>query len=437
MSFAFVHISDIHFGQEKGGQTVVDDDVKESIIEDCRQQFAAIPPHTVRGIIATGDIAFAGRESDYRLAGEWFDKLTQAIGCLRSNVFVVPGNHDIDRTKISQNCADMLAAIATEGDARLDKYLVDSGDREQLFRRFDGYRLFAEGYDCSIDDDGGLAGDHPLEISSGRILRFVGLNSALICGASGKEEGRLLLGQRQRVVQRNREGEELVILMHHPLHWLQDSEDASDYMRSRARIVISGHEHSASSKLVTSDDGKEVLMISAGATVPPAAEGKRYCFNIIKFDWDVGDEKLVVNIQPREWHKTRTAFAEGTATVGGEAQQYVLKCPNYVSAGAAVPQVDAEQGASEEATPDAPLEEHVVQNPSITSDDDEYSLLVLSFFRDIDESDRLSILVQLNLIPETFNVTLTHALERSFLDKAKEAGRVNDLKVALEARITK
>ncbi|MGF6721286.1 putative phosphodiesterase [Paraburkholderia sp. GAS41] len=429
MALAFVHISDIHFGQEKGGQTVVDDDVKDSIVEDCRNAFALLPADTIRGVIATGDIAYSGKEAEYTQAGIWFDKLTAAIGCLRSNVFIVPGNHDIDRAKISENCEEMLKSIASEGDAKLDKYLETEADREQLFHRFDDYRLFAQAYDCPIDDDGGLAGDHPLTISEGRVLRFVGLNSALICGASDKK-GNLLLGMRQRVVQRNIDGEELVVLMHHPLDWLLDSEDVSNYLRSRARVVVSGHEHMASSKLVTAHDERKVLMISAGATVPPAREGKRYCFNIIKFDWNECEENLTVRIEPREWDAKSTRFSAGTAEVGGVAQSYVLDCPNYGSIAKSTP-APIVPSASQN------LEEPAMEKPSITSDDEEYALVVLSFFRDIEESGRIKILSDLNIIPKSFKGTLTHSIERSFLDKAKQAGKVSEIGDALKALIQK
>ena len=36
MSIGFVHLSDIHFGQEKGGKLWVHDDVKERLIDDVR-----------------------------------------------------------------------------------------------------------------------------------------------------------------------------------------------------------------------------------------------------------------------------------------------------------------------------------------------------------------------------------------------------------------
>lgn len=78
-----------------------------------------------------------------------------------------------------------------------------------------------------------------------------------------------------------------------------------------------------------------------------------------------------------------------------------------------------------------------MQNPSITCDDEEYALLVLSFFRDIEESERLKVLVELDVIPKTFKGTLTHSIERRFLDKAKQAGKVGEIKFALNALIQK
>jgi predicted phosphodiesterase len=425
MALAFVHISDIHFGQEKGGQTVVDDDVKKSIIKECKDIFANMPDETIRGVIATGDVAYSGKSAEYEKAGIWFDELTTAINCLRSNVFIVPGNHDIDRDKISESGGEMLKAIAAEGDAKLDKYLATEIDRKLLLSRFVDYGLFAQGYDCPIDDEGVLAGNHPLEIAEGRVIRFVGLNSALICGA-GDIKGRLLLGARQRVVPSNEGGEELVVLMHHPLDWLLDSQEASSYLRSRARVVISGHEHLASSRLEAADNGAQVLMISAGATVPPAHEGKRYCFNIITFDWDECDGKLKVTIDPREWNAGATKFFAGTAEIGGVAQTHELDCPNYKPI-AKLDKIHHPVVASHH------LEVPAVSNPSITIDDEEYALLVLRFFRDIEELERLNILYQLKIIPRDFKDAPSHSIQRRFLDKARDVGKIDEIKIAINA----
>ena len=60
MSIGFVHLSDIHFGQEKGGQIRIHEDVRESLIEDVGRAVRNLEAGRASGIIVTGDIAFGG-----------------------------------------------------------------------------------------------------------------------------------------------------------------------------------------------------------------------------------------------------------------------------------------------------------------------------------------------------------------------------------------
>ena len=71
---------------------------------------------------------------------------------------------------------------------------------------------------------------------------------------------KLLLGARQRVLNQ-RPGEELVVLSHHPVHWFQDSEDALLYIRNRARVFISGHEHNPSVKTEMIEKGRDLMIL--------------------------------------------------------------------------------------------------------------------------------------------------------------------------------
>lgn len=426
MGIVFVHVSDIHFGQEKGGQSAVDGDVKNNIIEDCRKIFLGFAPDRIGGVIATGDIAFGGKKDQYDQAGLFLDALTEAIGTNRTSVFIVPGNHDIDRAKISLGCDEMLDKIAAEGDKKLDAYLLHDADRAHLLERFEAYALFAHAYDCPLDDVGGLAGDHVRRVSQDKSLRFVGLNSALICGLKDKK-GELLLGKRQRTLPMKRDGEELVVLLHHPLEWASDSSKASPYFESRARVVISGHEHAASARVVPSTDGLEILMISAGATIPPESEGQRYCYNIIEFDWDAEQSKLVVKVTPRQWSEKTTCFVPGTEELGGVETTYRLAC-----AGTKVVQLDSP--SPNDASPEVEvIDEEPMVTTSPTDEDKAYSLLVLRFFRDLTSATRVSVLSSLRILPENWNGPLTHGMERMCLDRARKEGRIHELKVAIDA----
>jgi predicted phosphodiesterase len=426
MRVAFVHLSDIHFGQERDGLAIVNDDVKNQLIEDCRTALAEIKPHKVGGVLVTGDIAYSGKKNEYEAAGQWLDRLTSQINCERAQVHIVPGNHDIDRGTLSESTKDMLEAIAIHGEEKLTKYLNDEGDRDRLFARFGDYRIFAEAYDCSLDNAGGLAGSKTMELAPGRTLRFVGVNSALICAANDKE-GRLLLGKRQWVLPRT-PGEELVVLTHHPMHWFQDSEKAIDYLRSRARVYLSGHEHNPAVEVEETENGGDLMRLAAGATVPPKVEnGVNYCYNILIFSWVKDEEALSVQVVPRQWNRLITVFDDAIDTLGGKGPNFKLKCPNFR---------DSKNGfaVADEAVADSSVER---KSPSPKNDganmDNLFADLLLRYFRDLNETQRLAILVELSLLPSEWKGPLSHVLERRCLDRARVKGRLTELEAAIAA----
>ena len=83
MPLTYVHLSDIHFGQEKGSEVYVHDDIKECLIADAATLKAAAGIERMHGVIVTGDIAFSGKKREYDSAAQWLDRLTQEIGCER------------------------------------------------------------------------------------------------------------------------------------------------------------------------------------------------------------------------------------------------------------------------------------------------------------------------------------------------------------------
>ena len=379
------------------------------------------------GIIVTGDIAFGGRQCEYDQAAEWLDRVADAAGCDRTRIQVVPGNHDIDRSQITRATGMMLDRIAEEGESALDEFLEYEADRELLFRRFSAYRPFAAAYRCPLDTSAELSEEHFAALAPGRSLRFIRLNSALVCSAND-EEGKLLLGARQRVF-RERPGEELVVLCHHPLHWFRDSEDAMRYVWNRARIFISGHEHRPGVHVEPVEDGRDLMMLAAGAALPPAAgDGYTYCYNLLEFKWDEAMDGLCVRVRPREWADSRKRFACGSGDMDGNGSRYLLACPNFRNApragvgGAGEEEIE---GASET------VQIHVLNEADAVVEEgpmgDSYSLMLLRFFRDISSSQRLGILATLGALPPDLQGAVNETMERRAFDSLVKAGRSDEL----------
>lgn len=436
MSVAYIHLSDIHFGQEKGGEVTVHDDVKARLVDDVAQVVRTLPQRSAQGIIISGDIAYAGRADEYQKAAPWLDQLAAAAGCPNTAIQLVPGNHDIDRSKITHLVRRALEDIAAKGEPMLDAVLEAAVDREMFYARFDGYRPFAAGYGCPLDFEGGHAGERVIEIAPNRSLRFIGLNTALICGALREEHGRLLLGARQRVVPK-RSGEEVVLIAHHPLAWLQDSDDAARYIRNRARVLITGHEHNPSARVDTVRDGCDVLMLAAGAAVPPHAnDGYTYTYNLLEFAWDSATDGLQVTVTPRAWLDDDKNFRADGGKLGSEQRTFSLGCPNFRQAGQSPRHGETEHSdVAAVCVGDDVLKSPTPPEPDkrkgAESMDDRFAMLRLRFFRELSPAKRIAVLVKLGVLPEDWSEAMTHPIELRVIEKLRADGRLDDLERAL------
>lgn len=115
MSLIFVHVSDIHFGQEKDDRLHIHNDVKQQLVLDAKDVISKIEGGVPHGILVTGDIAQSGQRAEYEVAAKWLDELAANIGVEINCVQMVPGNHDLDWTKLSFSGEKVLEHIRTGG----------------------------------------------------------------------------------------------------------------------------------------------------------------------------------------------------------------------------------------------------------------------------------------------------------------------------------
>lgn len=431
MGISFVHLSDIHFGQEKGGEISVHDDIKNCLIDDVKLVAESLESGHASGIIVTGDIAFGGLEREYKTATTWLNKVAEAAGCDVLNIQVVPGNHDINRNEITPAAEMMLERIVTEGEFALDSFLDNNTDRDLLFRRFSDYQNFASHYGCSLNTNAEPTEGRADILTHGKSIRFIRLNSALAC-SKNDEEGKLLLGARQRILSQ-RPDEELVVLCHHPVHWFQDSEDAWLFIRNRARVFISGHEHNPSVKIETIEGGGNLMMLAAGATIPPNSDDTfNYCYNFIEFNWDEEADALSVCVQPRAWVNAQKRFAADNVRLGGQGPKFILAGPNFrkTSQMKDLSKEGAEVKDTSDTVTITPPDDHVSKAQEEKTVDT-CSLLLLRFFRDISSAQRISIFTLLGALPPNWSGTLSESNERKAFDSLVKAGRSEELWIEL------
>ena len=442
MSAIFVHVSDIHFGQERGDTVHIHSDVKRQLIADAADVVRRLPGGHAHGVLVTGDIAQSGKREQYELAATWLDDLSTAIGCERFRIQMVPGNHDLDRDRVSVGAKHVLDVVRNGGANVYEEILTNDMDREALFARFDAYARFCEGYDCPLDVQGRYSSNMQVELAPGRSIRFVRMNSSLLCtGAERDTNPELIVGARQFVIPRT-PGEEIVVLVHHPLNWYRDQEDVRTYLRSRARVLISGHEHNPSVGIDRVEDGCDLMTLAAGATVPfKSTEEYTFTYNVLQFDWNADRDALAVTIHPRAWNPKRTRFETDTRPLQGRNPCFILESPNFrehVSAKASRKAMDVDEASQASAEPviEMVAAVEVVEGTEMSPEVDGYRMVLLRFFRDLTEGERLRILVALDAVPSDSDERMTQATERALFDWVVRQGKIDEIGKLIEDLIT-
>ena len=254
----WLHISDLHFraAQTYNASVVLGAllrDVAERIQQDgLRPDFIAV----------TGDVAFAGQPAEYALARRFFDDLLETTGLPRQRLFIVPGNHDIDRNLVTED-AKAIGDTLTNRD-KVNALYVTPGDRRLLMARFRGYAEFVNDYlDHLAFDDEHYFYVHTLNLA-GRQVALLGLNSAWLCASDEDKVKGVLIGEQQTwtALKQAQDADLKIALLHHPFGWLRefDQGDSADMLLDACDLILHGHRHqTATTQLISPDSATMVL----------------------------------------------------------------------------------------------------------------------------------------------------------------------------------
>lgn len=446
MPAVFVHVSDIHFGQEKHDRIFIHADVKQQLIADAKEVVSNIAGGAAYGILVTGDITQSGKRAEYDDAGKWLDELAASIGVEIHRVQMVPGNHDLDRSKLSFAGQQILDHIRAGGTEEYEDIMSNPTDRAALFARFEDYGRFSFGYNCPLNDEGAFTSEMEVNLAPGRAIRFIRFNSSLLChGGERDEHPELMIGARQFIIPRT-PGVENIVLVHHPLSWYKDQDQVRDYIRSRARIFISGHEHDPKVSVDNVETGCDVMMLAAGATVPyKSNDTYTFTYNIIEFDWDEEIDGLSVTMHPRAWNAKHTCFEADDKRLGGKAPNFRLACPFFRKADkpdvtttarpAEAPFAEGNACPVEPTIEMIPMESLEGGPEAIPPMTEGYETARLRFFRDLFEGERLRILIELDALPENFDERMSQGLERRLLDMLVRNGKLGEVEKMIDQLI--
>ena len=133
---SWLHLSDFHLRVSTGW---AQDVVLSTMLDDIRARYSGTNRPDL--VFLTGDIAFSGKEQEYKFAEDFVRKLCSAISLPIERLCIVPGNHDIDR-----DCEEDAAVGARKllvSPTEVDRFFGNEGRRRTLFARQAAFREFA------------------------------------------------------------------------------------------------------------------------------------------------------------------------------------------------------------------------------------------------------------------------------------------------------
>jgi hypothetical protein len=430
MAHRFIHLSDIHFGQEKHGTLPKHEAVRKALLKDAKQ--LAETRGAPSRVLVTGDVAFSGKPEQFETAAQWLDELTRSCGCKEVDVSTIPGNHDCDRNAISAQAkivyATLRASSPEVAQAQLHDISKDGESASPFLPKLHAYRKFANAYGCDFASAEKPFWTRLLDLPGGIKVRLVGLTSVQVSN-DDDALGKMLLGNEQYIFEEE-DNVVSVVLLHHPFDWFIDKVEASQYICNRARVILVGHEHSLNIHKTTDHmSGREWLVIYAGAT-NPAEQELKFIYNWLEFSCEEKDgvAYLVTEIFPRAWVPERVCFeADRNRIVGGaESIRVEIVCTNVrmITANQQV----GKQIASGRTSAVSPIAESAGQpekaqlarkgGRAMVKDSAGFDRLRYLFWRHLDWRQRLKVLVDVNALPETADQPLPQILERVALETA-------------------
>jgi predicted MPP superfamily phosphohydrolase len=292
MTIRWLHLSDTHFREDELWDRRAT--LRALIAKVGELKEKGLAPDMV---FVTGDIAWSGKPKEYEQATRFFHELNKVLELdPKDRWFLVPGNHDVDRSRIKAAHRAVTRSLQDEG-AVEEILLKDPDSLRSLATRLDAYYTFAADF---LGPTRAVQPDRPWRTDvrefNGTSIGILQLNSAWIAEGGDADNANLILGEAQVREALNDTPDAFlrIALMHHPLRSLREFDancvESLLGVKGGAAFLLRGHLHLNRTKVQSSPDGN-LFEIAAGTLYTDETRWPRG-FHLSEVDLDKGEARI-------------------------------------------------------------------------------------------------------------------------------------------------
>jgi hypothetical protein len=333
----WIHVSDWHQKGNEFDRRVV----RDALIEDIKNRTVISSDlATIEFIIFSGDLAYSGRPEEYLTAKEQFlDPLLEACGLDHDRLFIVPGNHDLDRQALDEILEGLLNLLKSYD--KVKSCLTQENCRAILMKPFQAFTNFIA--DCTGNKKGNYANICIWDNIGGKKIALLGLNSAWACGRHKDSLGELddrgfiFVGEPQIYdsLKDISEADIKIAVLHHPFEWLNDFD--RDCVERRLikefDFILQGHQHKPNVAEIRGTSGNCIIIPAGACYNRREAKNQQYSnsYNFVHMDFDSGNGVVLL----RRWSENLNKWVEDNDSCQGG--KFCFNLPRVIAKGSPDP----------------------------------------------------------------------------------------------------
>jgi Icc-related predicted phosphoesterase len=229
------------------------------LLQEDLQEMKTTHSFSVEAICITGDLIASGDCAEEELQivySDFIEPLLESESISEDKIFVVPGNHEVKRSKIVDYIETGLSSTLTT-EHEIVNFM--NNHPSHALERIDYFdKDFSELFGGTIVSSNDFYHSHIIEVK-GLKIGIACINSAWRSSGKGSiEKGKIIIGKQTIIdsYEAISTADLKVCLFHHPLDWLVE-EDKSEIEKciNQFNIILNGHIHESDTKSIVAYNG--------------------------------------------------------------------------------------------------------------------------------------------------------------------------------------